>query len=139
MNFGRTHGILSLLKKIGGTFALDDFGTGYSSLSGLSRLPLDQLKIDQSFVREMLADSSAASIVVSIIDLSKSLGLKVIAEGVETEEQRDFLYREGCEGALQCNCNDEIESESLNLFFGCFSKILLLLRFFTGILHGTVI
>lgn len=84
------------LKARGLRFSLDDFGMGYSSLGYLRRLPLDQLKIDQEFVRDILADGSSSAIAQSIISLSKAMGLSVIAEGVETEAQRDFLARLGC-------------------------------------------
>ncbi len=84
------------LKAHGLRFSLDDFGMGYSSLAYLRRLPLDQLKIDQEFVREIQVDASSAAIAQSIISLSKAMGLSVIAEGVETEGQREFLARLGC-------------------------------------------
>jgi len=84
------------LKASGVRFSMDDFGTGYSSLSYLSRLPFNQLKIDQSFVRNITTDRHNAAIVQTIISMSRSLGMKVIAEGVETEEQLEFLKRHGC-------------------------------------------
>jgi EAL domain-containing protein (putative c-di-GMP-specific phosphodiesterase class I) len=84
------------LKSHGLKFSLDDFGTGYSSLSYLKRLPLDNLKIDHSFVRDILVDASSGAIAQTVMSLSQATGLSVIAEGVETEEQRVFLARLGC-------------------------------------------
>ncbi|PTT19743.1 diguanylate cyclase [Acidovorax sp. HMWF029] len=88
---------MQALRTQGVGFSLDDFGTGYSSLSYLKRLPLDQLKIDQSFVRDVLTDPNDATIACTIITLAHSLALDVVAEGVENEGQRAFLLRNGCQ------------------------------------------
>ena len=83
-------------KKEGISLSLDDFGTGYSSLSYLKLFPIDKIKIDQSFVRDVIMNKSDASLVKAIISMARTLGLKTIAEGVETQEQLDFLRAEGC-------------------------------------------
>ena len=84
------------LKSVGVRFSMDDFGTGYSSLAYLTQLPLDQLKIDQSFVRNIGTKSTDSMIVQTIIGMAHNLGIEVIAEGVETDSQRDFLWGAGC-------------------------------------------
>ena len=87
---------MQILKQIGVSFSMDDFGTGYSSLAYLTQLPLNQLKIDQSFVRNIGTKATDATIIQTIIGMANNLGMAVIAEGVETQAQRDFLEEMGC-------------------------------------------
>jgi diguanylate cyclase (GGDEF)-like protein len=89
--------VLKRLKDVGVSLSVDDFGTGYSSLSYIKRLPVDNLKIDMSFVRDVTRDPDAASIITAITTLARSLNLKTIAEGVETEEQRNILHLLRCD------------------------------------------
>ena len=96
-NTGDVVTTMATLKEMGVGFSLDDFGTGYSSLAYLKKLPLDQLKIDQSFVRDILTDSNDAVIARTILVLGDSLGMQVIAEGVESREQWEFLASHGCQ------------------------------------------
>src|SRR6202171_4593456 len=90
-------GMLSRLKRIGVKLSIDDFGTGYSSLAYLKRFPLDALKIDRTFVRDLTMESDDAEIALAIINLAHNLKLKVVAEGVETEAQMNFLRSHGCD------------------------------------------
>lgn len=93
----RTVGILEELRRMGVQIAIDDFGTGYSSLAYLKRLPVDAVKIDCSFIRDLPTDPNTATIVATILAMARDLGLKVVAEGVETEEQLEYLRARGCD------------------------------------------
>jgi EAL domain-containing protein (putative c-di-GMP-specific phosphodiesterase class I) len=104
------------LKKCGFRFSLDDFGTGYSSLSYLRRLPLDELKIDRSFFSDLLVDEKDAAIVRTIVVLAKSLGLGLIAEGVENEPQREVLASYGCSVYQGYLYGAPLDEEKLNSY-----------------------
>ena len=109
----RTIGLLNELFAMGLNLAIDDFGTGYSSLSALQQFPIGTLKIDQSFVRDVAVDSDDAAIVRTIIDMGKSLDLEVIAEGVESSEQLEFLRRHGCHYAQGRLFGEVMEADKL--------------------------
>jgi diguanylate cyclase (GGDEF)-like protein/PAS domain S-box-containing protein len=109
----RTIGLLNELYSMGLNLAIDDFGTGYSSLSALQQFPIGTLKIDQSFVRDVAVDSDDAAIVRTIIDMGKSLNLEVIAEGVESAEQLEFLRKHGCFYAQGRLFGDAMEAKKL--------------------------
>jgi EAL domain-containing protein (putative c-di-GMP-specific phosphodiesterase class I) len=89
--------IMGELKRMGVKLSIDDFGTGYSSLSYLRRFPVDVLKIDRSFVRDIDGSEDGAAMVGAIIELARGLRMRVIAEGVETEAQLDYLKQRGCD------------------------------------------
>jgi len=105
---------LRALARIGVGLSIDDFGTGYSSLAYLKRFPIDKLKIDRSFVQGLPGDDSDCAIVVAILQMAGALGMKVIAEGVETEGQRRFLFDSGChqfQGYLYAPALDSLSFE----------------------------
>ena len=108
--------VLNVLDRMGVILSIDDFGTGYSSLAYLSKLPVDEIKIDKSFVLAMLQDKHAAVIVRSTIDLGHNLGKKVVAEGVETSEMWDQLLDWGCDTAQGYYMSKPLPADKLALW-----------------------
>ncbi len=113
---------MAQLRAAGVSFALDDFGTGYSSLCYLKRLPLDQLKIDPGFVRDMQLDATSGAIAKAVIALSEAIGLSVTAEGVETEAQREFLARLGCCSFQGDLCSKPLAPEEFETWLAGFAE-----------------
>jgi EAL domain-containing protein (putative c-di-GMP-specific phosphodiesterase class I) len=109
----RTIRILDALYGMGLHLAIDDFGTGYSSLSALQQFPINTLKIDQSFVRDVCVDKDNAAIVTTIIQMAHSLKLEVVAEGVESQDQLDFLREQGCDHAQGHLFGDPVTGDAL--------------------------
>ena len=105
---------LNSIANLGIKLAVDDFGTGYSSLAYLKRLPIDKLKIDQAFIRGLPNDNEDSAITKAIIALAQSLNLSIIAEGVETKEQRDFLIENGCKNMQGYYYSKPIPAEQFN-------------------------
>ena len=105
-----------LLKQLGVSFSMDDFGTGFSSLSYLKRLPFDQIKIDKTFVRDVFQSMNDAAIVETIIAMAEHLNLDVIAEGVETKEEMDFLNEKGCSNYQGFYFSTPLPASSLEVF-----------------------
>jgi EAL domain-containing protein (putative c-di-GMP-specific phosphodiesterase class I) len=116
-------GMLNRLKSMGINISIDDFGTGFSSLASLKRLPIDALKIDQSFVREATSDPDDAALVMAIITLAHNLRLRVIAEGVETEEQLRFLQLLRCDEIQGYFFSKPLHANTLVTIFDSFSEV----------------
>ena len=112
----RAVGMVKRMKRLGLDIAIDDFGTGYSSLSQLRRLPFDELKVDRTFVKDLPASVEDMEIITAVISMAKSLNLKVVAEGVETFEQLDFLSEQGCDLAQGYLIGKPVEGSVLPLY-----------------------
>lgn len=108
---------ITKLRELGICFAMDDFGTGYSSLSYLKKLPLDTIKIDRSFIRDMLEDQNDAALVGTILSISSQFGLKTVAQGVENTEQVEFLKQLGCDICQGYHYSPPVDVEAFELFW----------------------
>jgi EAL domain-containing protein (putative c-di-GMP-specific phosphodiesterase class I) len=128
MDADRTEPVLRALKQMGVLLAIDDFGTGYSSLARLRALPIDMLKVDRSFVADVPDSADAAAVVRSILALAQSLGVSALAEGVETEAQRDHLSREGCTMAAGWLWSRPVPAEQVASQLGELARALMLSR-----------
>jgi EAL domain-containing protein (putative c-di-GMP-specific phosphodiesterase class I) len=115
-NVERMIATMQALNAIGVRLSLDDFGTGYSSLNYLRRFPIDTLKIDRSFVHDIAVDAGAANICRSVITIGHELGMRVLAEGVETAEQIDYLSRNGCDAYQGFWFGKAVPSEQAEIF-----------------------
>jgi EAL domain-containing protein (putative c-di-GMP-specific phosphodiesterase class I) len=111
------------LRRMGVTIALDDFGTGYASLSHLKRFPVDRLKIDRSFVHEIDSRSEDAIIVRAIINLAHNLGMHVVAEGIETNAQFEFLREQGCDIAQGYFVGRPMSAAAVRPYSACAQKL----------------
>ena len=107
--------IMLRLKEMGIRISIDDFGTGYSSLSYLKRFPIDTVKIDQNFIRDLSRDSNDGAIISAVISMARALKLRVVAEGVETEEQLAFLRRQHCEVIQGFLCGRPVPAEEFEV------------------------
>jgi EAL domain-containing protein (putative c-di-GMP-specific phosphodiesterase class I) len=117
-NTERAVTLLTAIKEMGVRLAIDDFGTGYSSLAQLKRFPIDTLKVDRSFIREIPKDSEDRAITEAIIAMGKSLSLTIVAEGVETQEQQTFLREHACDEMQGYYFSKPIEPEKFAELLG---------------------
>jgi EAL domain-containing protein (putative c-di-GMP-specific phosphodiesterase class I) len=110
-------GTLSKLKSLGIKIALDDFGTGYSSLNYLSRLPIDKIKVDKSFVQRIDIDNASRAITEAVIALGRTLKLEVVAEGIESQKALDYLRKHGCSQAQGFFVCKPVSAESFEAWY----------------------
>lgn len=115
--------IMTELKNLGVSLTLDDFGTGWSSLSYLRRFPLDRIKIDRSFMRDVTTHENAATVVQSILNLAQSLGLGCVAEGVETPEQLRYLQEQLCSEIQGCLLSHPLPAEEMPMLLHAASLV----------------